>query len=311
MINRIRNCLLLALLSLLVFSCKPGNPVRSDITGYSPVMAVRELMDENKQYENARSRSTTAHAPEIRAILDRGYIVFAMTAADQKPFFYREESTGEFIGLDVELAYSIANRLGVKAVFNRNSATSDGVITAVTNKEADIALSRLGLTSRRAELVRFTQPYMVFRQALLVNRLEYAKVGSEDRLSNFIINFRGNLGVVANSYHHNFALENFPSATVRSFDNWERTVDALFNGDVLAICRDEVEILVISAARNNASILTKPVFIGDKRESIVMAVSADSPLLQDWLNIFIDEYLLQNKQELTPARLVESHFGGL
>jgi hypothetical protein len=86
-------------------------------------------------------------------------------------------------------------------------------------------------------------------------------------------------------------------------------VDALFSGEVLAVYRDEGEILVVNATRKDASILTKPVFIGDKRDPIAMAVSADAPLLQEWLNIFLDEYLLQNRRELTPSRLIERHFG--
>jgi len=53
----------------------------------------------------------------------------------------------------------------------------------------------------------------------------------------------------------------------------------------------------------------KPVIISDKRDPIAMAVSADAPLLQDWLNVFIDDYTMQNQKELVPARLVERHFG--
>jgi len=283
---------------------------RIDATDNSPLATVRLLMEENRQFENIQSRGTDAHAPEIKAILDRGNIVFAMTAADQKPFFYRHEQTGEFIGLDVEIAYSIANRLGVKAVFNRNPQTFDGVVTAVINKEADIALSKLSLTIRRAEMIRYTQPYIVFRQALLINRLEYAKLGTEDQLPYFLRNFRGNLGVIVNSSYHNFAPINFPNANVRTFSNWTETVDALFAGELLAVYRDEGEILIVNNTRQDASILMKPVFIGDRRDQIAIAVSYDAPLLQDWLNIFLDDYLMQYRNELTPGKLIERHFGG-
>jgi len=304
---------LLPLLALLVllFSCYQGTEAeQSAAKGNSPLETVRLLKEENAQY-GAQSRSTPAHAPEIKEILDRGYVVFAMVAADQKPFFYIDEVSGEFIGLDVELAYAIANRLGVKAVFNRKPTSFDGVVTAVVNKEADIALSKLSLTIRRAELVRFTQPYIVFRQALLINRLEYAKIGSEEQLPNYIRNFTGALGVIANSSYQNFASTNFPKANLKTFDNWNDTVDALFRGDVMAVYRDEGEILIANSTRKDASILMKPVFIGDKRDPIAMAVSADAPLLQDWLNIFLDDYLLQNRHELTPGRVIARHFGGM
>jgi ABC-type amino acid transport substrate-binding protein len=232
-----------------------------------------------------------------------------MTAADQKPFFYREQNTGELIGLDVEIGYEIANRLGVRAVFNREAESFDGVVMKIANKEADVALSKLSRTIRRAELVRYTDPYIVFRQALLVNRLELTKVTSEDKLPYFIKHFEGRLGVIKNSSYLSYAETNFPQATIETYDTWDQTVDALFYGKVLAAYRDEGEILIINTIREDASILMKPVFINDKQDPIAMAVAYDAPLLQEWLNVFLEDYLLQNKGELTPARIVERHFG--
>jgi len=299
------------LLSLLLFSCNSNTSVEQvkKEESDSPLETVRLLAEENSHFDNSRSRGTESHSPEIRAILDKGYIVFAMTAADQKPFFYVDEASGELIGLDVELAYAIANRMGVRAVFNRDASSFDGVVTMVVNKQADIALSKLSLTIRRAEMVRFSKPYITFRQALLINRLEYAKIGSEDQLPNFIRNYRGSMGVIVNSSYQNYAAVNFPNAQVKTFGNWGETVDALFNGEVLAVYRDEGEISIVNSTRKDASILMKPVFIGDKLDPIAMAVCADAPLLQEWLNLFLDEYLLQNRQKLIPIRLVERHFG--
>jgi ABC-type amino acid transport substrate-binding protein len=232
-----------------------------------------------------------------------------MVNTDQKPFFYKDEESGELIGLDIELGYTIANSMGVKAVFNRDATSFDGVVTKVVNKEVDIALSKLSRTMRRSELVRFTTPYITFRQALLINRLEYAKVGTEAQLPHFIKNYNGALGVIANSSYQNYALTNFPNAEIKTFDDWGKTVDALFNGEVLAVYRDEGEILIVNTTREDASILMKPVFIGDRRDPIAMAVSADSMLLERWLNVFLDDYILQNHRELTPKRLIERHFG--
>jgi len=302
---------ILFILLLLFFSCKPvSHVVQNEEKFISPLEAVRLLAEENRLFENIQSRSSEFHAPEIKAILDRGYIVFAMVAADQKPYFYIDEDSGELIGVDVELAYAIANRLGVRAVFNRNPPTFDGVVMAVLNREADIALSKLSRTIRRAELVRFTNPYMTFRQALLINRLEYARFGTEEQLPYFIRNYRGTLGVIINSSYHAFAFTNFPNADVVTFPNWGEAVDALFNGEVLALYRDEGEILVVNNTRKDASLLLKPVFITDKRDPIAMAVSMDAPLLQEWLNIFLDDYMLQNQRELTPSWFIERHFSG-
>ena len=292
------------------FSCDSGT--RTGMTGSvpddSPLQTVRNLREENSQYGKNPSKSTAYHAPEIKAILDRGYLIFAMTSRDHKPFFYFHEETGEFIGLDVELAYSIANLMGVEARFNREAANFDEVVLMVANRTADIALSKLSLTIKRAEMVRFTNPYIVFRQALLINRLEYARIGSEEQLPNFIRNFRGAMGVIANSSYENYAAVNFPNAEIKTFGNWDEAIDALFRGELMAVYRDEGEILITDNTRKDASILMKPVFIGDKKDPIAMAVSADAPVLRDWLNIFLDDYMTQSRHELNPGRLIARHF---
>lgn len=305
----------LVCLLLVFFSCAPDTRTeqplmeQASMTSLSPLETVRRLVEENKQSASARSASTQAHPREIKEILDRGYIIFAMPARDVKPFYYREEKTGELIGLDVEIAYAIANRMGVNAAFNRDATSVDGVVMQVVEKKADIAISKMSRTIRRAEMVRFTSPYITFRQALLVNRLEFARIGSEAQLPQYIKNFKGTLGVFNNSSYVNYALTNFPSADVLPFDSWDDAVNALFDGKVLALYRDEGEILVINSTRKDASILMKPVFINDKRDPIAMAVSAEAPLLQEWLNLFLVDYLMQNHQELTPSSLIKRHFG--
>jgi ABC-type amino acid transport substrate-binding protein len=277
----------------------------------SPLEDVERLMKENEEIGLSPNADIRAYPEEIGAILERGYIVFGMTSADQKPFFYEDEATGQLIGLDVEIAYEIANRMGVRAVFNRDAASFDGVVLKVANKEVDIALSKLSRTIKRAEMVRFTHPYITFRQALLFNRLELAKVSTEKRLPLFIKNFIGNIAIIKNSSYIGYANVNFPNSTIKAYDTWGECVDALLAGNALAAYRDECEILVVTETRENAAILLKPVFISDRQDPISMAVAYDAPLLEAWLNTFLDEYIRQNKEDLEVWRIVKKHFGGL
>ncbi|MCL2230326.1 MAG: transporter substrate-binding domain-containing protein [Treponema sp.] len=304
-------CLLIFIFSLFFVSCESPNRAEGQAAmGHSPLEAVLGLKEENKKFENTRSRSVQAHQPEIKNILDRGYIVFSMSAAEEKPFYYIEETSGELIGLDVEIAYTIANILRIKAVILRNSSNHDGVISAVTNNEADIAISRLGFSLRRAELVRFTQPYVTIRQALLFNRLEFAKIGAEDTLPHFVNDYYGPLGIMENSPYQVFAQENFPNAQAVKFNSMQNAADALFRSRITAIYNDEIEILAVNAQKANASLFAKTVFIGNKNEYIVMAVSPNAPQLQEWLNVFLNEYISVNRRELSPEGLAERHYGG-
>jgi ABC-type amino acid transport substrate-binding protein len=275
----------------------------------APLETVRYLSAANEKAGENAQRVASAYPEEIWNIINMGKVVFAMTRADQKPFFYVDEQSGVMIGLDVELAYEIANRLGVKAVFNRESGSFDEVVMKVVNKEADIALSKLSRTLRRAELVRYTIPYITFRQGLLVNRLELAKVTTEKKLPEYIKNFRGRLGVIENSSYASYAAVNFPSADIRAFPSWTEAVDALFAGEILAAYRDEGEIQIVNTLRKDSSILMKMVFLTDQQDPIAMAVAPDAPLLQEWLNLFLESYIEQHKKDLTTQKLVERHFG--
>jgi ABC-type amino acid transport substrate-binding protein len=275
----------------------------------TPLEIVEQLAEENEQAALSAAVNIQSYPEEIGAILERGYIVFGMTAADQKPFFYKDEQSGRLIGLDVEIAYEIANRMGVRAVFNREAVSFDDVVLKVADREVDVALSKLSRTINRAARVRFTRPYIIFRQALLFNRLELAKVTTEEKLPQFIKQFAGNMAIINNSSYVSYAGANFPDATVRTYNTWGDCVDALFAGDVLAVYRDEGEILIVAETRENAALLTKTVFISDKQDPIAMAVAHDAPLLEAWLNTFLDEYLRQHSEDLAVWHIVKKHFG--
>jgi ABC-type amino acid transport substrate-binding protein len=274
----------------------------------SPLETVQKLALLNQQAVVPLLTDVNSYPPEMRKILQRDSIIFGMTAADQKPFFYRDEETGTLIGLDVEIGYEIANRLGVRAVFNRDASSFDDVVLNVANKKVDVALSKLSRTLRRGGLVRFTRPYITFRQALLINRLELAKVSTEENLPLYMKRFRGSLAIINNSSYMGYAESNFPLARKIPYNSWQECIDALFAGEVLAVYRDEGEILIINETRKDSGIMMKPVFINDKQDPIAMAVSHDAPHLQEWLNTFLEDYILQNGSELTPTRLVKRHY---
>ncbi|MDL2228977.1 ABC transporter substrate-binding protein [Treponema sp. OttesenSCG-928-L16] len=306
----VRSCILVCFFVFSLVSCDESAPqtVHAETPVPGPLETVRYLAAENLQVSPSPLIDPSEYPAEMRQIFERGSIIFGMTAADQKPFFYTDESSGELIGLDVEIAYEIANRLGVRAEFNREAQSFDGVVLKVFRKEVDVALSKLSRTMRRASLVRFTDPYITFRQGLLVNRLELAKVSSEENLPVFIKNFQGSLAIIKNSSYVGYAAANFPEAIIKTYDTWGQCVDALFAGEVLAAYRDEGEILIINETREDAAILMKPVLINDKQDPIAMAVSQDAPMLQEWINVFLAEYLLQHASDLHPAQIVRRHF---
>lgn len=246
---------------------------------------------------------------DIKNILDKGEIVVAMTRDDMTPFYFRDQS-GNLSGLDIKLAKGIADKLGVGVVFNREAKSFNDVVDLVAKGKADIAISKLSRTLARAKMIRYSDPYIVFRQGLLVNRLGLAKKTQKLSEYAFIKKFTGKLGVIQDSSYVGYAMENFPKAEIVEFKTWRDVVDAVFKGDILAAYRDEMEIKKIARGREDALVRLKTIIITDQEDPIAMAVAWNKTHLLSWLNLYLKTINLELNSEklldMYPEIFVES-----
>ena len=231
-------------------------------------------------------------APDIKRIVDRGQLVVAMYHRDTPPFFFRDED-GEMAGFDVRLIRNFAEHMGVSVSFNRTARFFDEVVDIVARGEADLAISQLSRTFARSMRVRFTHPYLVLRQGLLINRLELARqaAGAPPELA--IRNLRGKIGVLAGSSYEGFARERFPLAEVAGFPSWDEAVAAAANGEVVAAYQDEVEIKKIIRSSPDSLIHFHAVILSDTRDPIAIAVNHQSPNLLALLQTYLDDLALE------------------
>ncbi len=235
----------------------------------------------------AQTPSDLLKAPDIAAIQSRGILRVAMTHDDQPPF-YSVNSSGELVGLDVYLADKLAAALNVKPVFIRDFPNFNDVVTGVEKGEADVAISKLSRTLKRAQAVRYSQPYITFHQALLLNRLQIAKITTESGIKSFIRNFRGKIGVIADSSYVSYAHANFPHAEVVPFDTWNQVVDAVLSGKVLAAYRDELECRVVMEKYPQASLNLKLVVFKDQTDPIAIATNWRNQQLASFVDILLN-----------------------
>ena len=238
--------------------------------------------------------SPDLRAPDIRAILDRGELIVAMTAGDQPPFYYVGPD-GQLAGLDATLARDIASRLGVKVSFNRSPKSFNEVVELVAQGGADVAISKLSRTLARAQMVRFTRPYVTFRHAMLFNRLRLAQHTPEEALPQLLRGLKGNVGVIGQSSYEGFLSQYFPNATAVSFTSWDEALAAVFAGTVLAVYRDELEIQKINQSRKDASLTLKTVIYKDMKDYIAMAVAWNRPHFAAWLDIYLDSFVTNQR----------------
>ncbi len=230
------------------------------------------------------------YPPDIQRIKERGKLVVAMFKEDIPPFFMHDEQ-GRFYGLDVDMAWDIADKLGVEVEFNREASSFGQIIEIVASHEADVGISWLSRTLERAEKVRFTQPYFHQRQGLLINRLELAKLpGHEDPLQ-ALNHPRAWIGVRGGTSYVDFAQEVFPRAEVHGYPDWTPDiVEAVSSGELTAGYSDEIEIRKYILQHPEASIRSGTAIIKDLTDPIAMAVPWDSHGLLDWLNIYIQDH---------------------
>lgn len=224
-------------------------------------------------------------APSMARIVNRGELVVAMLGVDQPPFFYVKDN--KLVGLDVNLAKSIAKELNVKVRFDRRAQTFNEVIDLVARQEADLAISKMSRTLARAQMISFTAPYLRLNHAFVLNRVKFADLARNRPLPVVIREFTGSIGVIAKSSFSDYARKNFPRSEIREYPSWNDVIAALKKGEVLAAYRDEFEAKRILKSDPTASLTLRTVTFKDLEDTLSIAVSIQDPTLLAFVNQFL------------------------
>ena len=219
---------------------------------------------------------------DMARILKARKIVVAMHSEDFAPFFMHD-AQGYLFGLDVELAFDIARKLGVDLAFNRRARTFDELVDIVADRQADMAISDLSITVRRALEVDFSDPYLELRHGVLINRLKAPQRASLDWLNSMNVV----IGVEEGTSYAEFARRDYPAARIVQHPTWERSVEAILGGEVHALLFDETRVYqwVRDYPENALYVRTK--ILEDKIDPIGIAVHSEDRHLLSWLNVYI------------------------
>lgn len=231
--------------------------------------------------------------PEFKKIYDRGVLIVAMYSEDRYPYFFID-SKGNLVGNDVDLAYDIAEKLGVRLEFVRTARTFDGIVDQVARGEADLAISKLSITLPRAMKVSYTTPYLILRQTLLVNRLQLAGIRTEDgNLLQTISKSDLKIGVKANTSYVAYAKEVFPKATIIEYEGYDSIMEAAVQGELFAAFYDENEVATYIQKNPDKAIHVQVLPLEERVDPLGIAVSRDADHFLAWLN----HYLLLYEQK--------------
>lgn len=259
--------------------------------------------------KTAAAYKGTAPLPsDMMRIKNRGKLIVAMYYQDRVPWFYVDKQ-GQIAGIDVDIARDIGRVLGVDVEFDRAARSFNEVVDRVAAGKADIAVSKLSVTLARAQRIRYTQPYIVFNQALVVNRLKLAalqKANPGRSALELILNTKDKIGVTQGTSYEEFARDTFPKAQVTPVSH-----DDLFTktarGGVLAALYDENEINVFMKKNPALAINAKVIILKDRVDPIAIAVAPQDQQLLSWLNLYLDFM----KNTVNIEQQVDDYIGGL
>lgn len=181
-----------------------------------------------------------------------------------------------FEGIDVEIAYALADKLGLELVID--DMDFDAALLAVQNNSADMMLAGLSYSEDRDEVVDFTDSYATGIQSVIV------KEGSDvtmDNVGEYLIGTqRGTTGF-------QYATDDYGEEHVIGYDNGATAVQELINGTIDAVIIDQQPAEAYVAANPDAGLT---ILDGNwVEEDYCLAVDEGNTALLDALNTAMNE----------------------
>jgi polar amino acid transport system substrate-binding protein len=241
---------------------------------------------------------------DLQSIVDAQVLRVAITRFDL-PGFHSHGVDGALDGAEIEMARQIGRAIGVRVEFIQSAESFDAVVDLVATARADIGISKLSQTYGRLRRVRFSEPYVTLRHALLFNRAAIAREADGQPPSAVLQRYRGRIGVIAGSAYVDFAKANFPDATVVEERTWDNAIESLLAGQVDVIYRDEFEIRRIVKHRPALNVQFGTAAITDQHALLSIAICDTCSKMQELINY----HLGLTKGTLTLRRLLSAEMG--
>lgn len=201
--------------------------------------------------EVAGAKKETADYPEdVQAVIDRGVLRVGVKNA-VIGFGYEDPLTGEYSGMEIELAKALAERLGVDVEFTAVTAATRTEL--LDSGDIDCVLATFTITDERKESWDFTTPYYTDYVSVLVEDSKGIKglsdlvdatvgVSSGSTSAKSLVKAMIEEGVISGD---GFDEESFDPATwtegvkFQQYDDYPTISTALSAGEVDAFCVDK------------------------------------------------------------------------
>ena len=238
--KRVLKAIVAVAMSMMLVACGSSTPELTD--GSST---------ETKTSAEASSGTVEGSATaDVQAIIDRGVLRVGVKNA-VVGFGYEDPLTGEYSGMEIELAKALAERLGVDVEFTAVTAATRTEL--LDSGDIDCVLATFTITDERKESWDFTTPYYTDYVSVLVEDSKGIKglsdladatvgVSSGSTSAKSLVKAMIDAGVIAGD---GFDEESFDPATwtegvkFQQYDDYPTISTALSAGEVDAFCVDK------------------------------------------------------------------------
>ena len=240
---------------------------------------VEEVAEEaaEEAAETVSGEFTTVEAGKLHMSTNAAFPPYEMTADD-----------GSFVGIDVEVATAIAEKLGLELVVD--DMDFDAALTAAQQNKSDMVMAGVTVTDERLAVMDFSDSYATGVQVVIVPE------GSDITLDNLgdqqIGTQRGTTGNI-------YCTDDYGEEHVVAYDNGITAVQALQNGQVDCVVIDSAPAQALVEANPGLTILdteyvTENYAIGfPKNSDLLPAVNAAlAELIEDGtVQSIVDKYI--------------------
>ncbi len=116
---------------------------------------------------HTETQAALTSSDQVQTIMDRGVLRVGVKQ-DVPNFGYLNPDTGEFEGMEIDIARKIAEELGVDIEFTPVTAQTRGPL--LDNGQVDMVIATFTITEERKLLYNFTSPYYTDAVGFLVNK---------------------------------------------------------------------------------------------------------------------------------------------
>jgi len=201
--------------------------------------------------------SSAAHADRLDDIKKAGVLRVA-TFDSNPPFGFVDPKNNQIVGLDVDYARAVADKLGVKLEIQPTNPANR--IAFLKSGKVDLVFANFTITDERKKEVDFSTPYFASGTQFIAKK---GVLKSPDQINSLRI------GADKGTTNEQQVRAKFPNATIVAYDDTPFAFAALRTGNVQAITQDGPKLVALLArVPDKASYEIPPFTISNDYEGV-------------------------------------------